>query len=233
MRKKVLISTFVVLVILTFTKIIGSCSSRTFQVNTPLKALVLYFPSPAVMRCLNHSDIPGKFHKASIYRKVKFPNKEAVEESILVGVKTDKKSNKRFSFVGTVKTKSEIIPIKINGEIAFGIQNQKFQLGLFGLENILGLQGKVQIKDKIGNQKVDYETFLKSTKGKIGDQSYKLELTGEDRAIDDRVAYILNGSGMLGNYDISVNGKDTRKDNYEVFERYGPVEIFTMVRVYD
>jgi hypothetical protein len=38
---------------------------------------------------------------------------------------------------------------------------------------------------------------------------------------------------MLGSYDISVSAKDTKKDNYEIVEKYGPVEIFTTVRVYD
>ena len=206
---------------------------KSWTVDSPLKALVVYFPSPAVMRCLNHSDIPRKFHKASIYRKAKFPNKEEIVESILVGIKEEKKQNKKFSFLGTVATKSEIIPIKINGEIPFGIQNQNLSLGLFGLENLLGLQGKVQIKDKIGNQKIDYETFLKSTKGKIEDQKYNLELNGEDRVINNRLTYILTGSGMLGSYDISVSAKDIKKDNYEIIEKYGPVEIFTTVRVYD
>ena len=95
------------------------------------------------------------------------------------------------------------------------------------------MHGKVHIKDKIGNQKIDYETFLKSTKGKIENQKYNLELNGEDRVINNRLTYILAGSGMLGSYDISVSAKDTKKDNYEIFEKYGPVEIFTTVRVYD
>ena len=202
-------------------------------IDSPLKALVVYFPSPAVTRCLNHSDIPREFHKASIYRKAKFPNKEEIEESIFVGVKNGEKSGRRFSFVGTVKSKSEIAPSMIRGEIAFGAQDQRFSLGLFGLENFLGLQGKVHIKDKIGHQKISYETFLKSTKGKIGDQKYNLELSGEDRVIDKRLTYLLTGSGMLGSYDISVNAKDIKKDNYEIIEKYGPVEIFTTVRVYD
>ena len=210
---------------------------KSWTVDSPLKALVLYFPSPAVMRCLNHSDIPRKFHKSSVYRKAKFPDGEIIEESVLVGVSSGKKQNKRFSFTGTVTTKSEIIPIMVNGEIAFGLQNQKFSFGLFGLENILGLQGKVHIKDKIGNQKIDYETFLKSTKGKIGDLKYNLELTGEDRVVgigrDQSLQYFLTGNGMLGDYDISISGKDTKKDNYEIIEKYGPVEIFTTVRVYD
>ena len=203
---------------------------KSWTIDSPLKAIIFYFPSPSVMRCLNHSDIPRKFRKASVYRKAIFSNKEEITESVLVGA--DQKKRK-FLFTGNIQTKSEFIPMKINGEIAFGIQNQGFNLGLFGLENILGLQGKVHVKDKIGNQKIDYETFLKSTKGKIGDQKYNLELTGEDRAIDNRTAYFLNGNGMLGDYDILVSGKDIKKDSYEIFEKYGPVEIFTTVRVYD
>ena len=230
MKKRVLIA---VVFVFMFTIIVGLCKSMTLQIDTPLKALVFYFPPPAVMRCLNHSDIPRKFRKASVYRKAKFPGGEVFEESVIVGVKKEKKSNKRFLFVGTIITKSEIIPIMINGEIAFGLQNQKFNLGLFGLENILGLQGKTHIKDKIGSQNVNYQTFLKLTKGKIGDLKYNLELTGEDRVINNKSAYILNGGGLLGNYDISVSGKDTKKDNYELVEKYGPVEIFTTVKVYD
>lgn len=234
MKKRALLSVLFVLIVFMFTTLIGPCHHGTaLHVDTPLKALVLYFPSPSIMRCLNHSDIPLKFHKASIYRKAIFPNKEEIVESVIVGVRQEKKQNKRFSFVGTITTKSEIIPIKVNGEIAFGIQNQKFSLGLFGLESLLGLQGKVHIKDKIGTQKVDYETYLKSTKGKIGDLNYRLELTGEDHIISDRLTYILTGSGMLGSYDILVNAKDIKKDNYEIIEKYGPVEIFTSVRVYD
>ena len=211
------------------------CYSKTkeqaWTVDSPLKALVVYFPSPAVMRCLNHSNIPRSFRKAFIYRKAKFSNKEEVEQSVTIGVNVQK--GKKFIFTGNITTKSELIPLKINGEILCGLENQKFNFGLFGLEDVLGLQGKVHIKDKIGNQNVDYETFLKSTKGKIGGQKYNLELTGEEHVINEQVTYVLTGTGMLGNYDISVNGKDVKKDNDEITEKYGPVEIFTTVKVYD
>ena len=230
MRRKLFLACL--LVIFSFSAVVYSKSKeqKSWAIDSPLKAIIFYFPSPSIMRCLNHSDIPRKFHKVSVYRKAIFPNKEEITESVLVGVNQKKK---RFLFTGNIKTKSEFIPMKINGEIAFGVQNQGFNLGLFGLENVLGLQGKVHVKDKIGNQKIDYETFLKSTKGKIGDQKYNLELTGEEQAIDNRTAYSLNGNGMLGDYDISVSGKDIKKDNYEIIEQYGPVEVFTTVRVYD
>ena len=205
--------------------------NKVWTVDSPLKAIVVYFPSPAVMRCLNHSNIPMSFRKAFVYRKAKFPNKEEIEQSVTIGVNRHKKE--KFVFTGNITTKSELIPMKIKGEIPFGLENQKFSFGLFGLENLLGLQGKAHIKDKIGNQIIDYETFLKSTKGKIGDLKYNLELTGEDRGLNDKVTYFLTGNGMLGNYEISVNGKDVKKDNYEIIEKYGPVEIFTTVRVYD
>ncbi len=212
-----------------------SKQNKAWTIDSPLKALVLYFPSPAVMRCLNHSNIPMSFHKAFVYRRAKFPNKEEVTQSVTIGVNMNKK--KKFVFTGNISTKSEFIPVKLKGEIAFGTQNQKFNLGLFGLEKLLGLQGKVHIKDKIGNQAVDYETFLKSTKGKIGDLKYTLELTGEDQEVgigsNRFLQYHLTGSGMLGNYNISVSGKDVKKDNYEIIEKYGPVEIFTTIRVYD
>ena len=205
--------------------------SEAWTIDSPLKALVLYFPSPAVMRCLNHSGIPMSFHKAFVYRRAKFPNKEEITQSVTIGVNMHTK--RKFIFTGNISTKSKFVPIKLKGEIAFGTQNQKFNFGLFGLEKLLGLQGKVHIKDKIGNQAIDYETFLKSTKGKIGDLKYNLELTGEDHAIDGKATYILSGNGMLGNYDILVSGKDVKKDNYEVTEKYGPVEVFTTVKVYD
>ena len=72
------------------------CYSKTkeqkvWTVNSPLKALVVYFPSPSVMRCLNHSDIPRKLRKAFIYRKAKFSNNEEIEQSVTVGVNKHKK----------------------------------------------------------------------------------------------------------------------------------------------
>lgn len=210
--------------------------NQALAVNSPLKALVLYFPPPAVMRCLNHSNIPMSFRKAFVYRRAKFPGKEEILQSVTIGIQSNKKK-KKFIFTGNISTKSDFIPVKLKGEIAFGEQNQKFNFGLFGLEKLLGLQGKIHIKDKIGNQIIDHETFLKSTKGKIGDLNYTLELTGEDREAgigpNRSLQYHLTGSGMLGNYNISVSGKDTKKDNYEITEKYGPVEIFTTVRVYD
>ncbi len=232
MKKRALLS---VLFVFIFTTITGTCRSTILQIDTPLKALVLYFPSPSVMRCLNHSGIPRSFRKAFVYRKAKSPNKEEVAQSLTIGVNMQKK--KKLLFTGNISTKSKFVPMEIKGELSFGLENQKFNLGLFGLENLLGLQGKTHIKDKIGNQIVNYETFLKSTKGKIGDQKYNLELNGEDRVggigSDRSLQYLLTGTGMLGSYDISVNGKDTKKDNYEIIEKYGPVEIFTIVKVYD
>ncbi len=212
---------------------------KSWTVNSSLKALVFYFPSPSVMRCLNHSDVQRLFRRASVYRRATFPNKEVIEQNVIIGAD---KIHKKFIFTGNIKTKSELIPMKIKGEIPFGLAGQEFNLGLFGLENFLGLQGKVHIKDKIGNQKVDYETFLKSTKGKIGNKKYVLELHGEDQieagrvvgaGRDQHLQYHLTGTGMLGGYDISINAKDVEKDNYEIIENYGPVEIFTIVRVYE
>ena len=205
---------------------------KPWTIDSPLKAIVFYFPSPPVMRCLNHSNVQGLYRKASVYRRATFPNKEVIEQSLVIGVN---KAHKKFIFTGSIKTKSELIPMKIRGEIPFGLTGQKFDFGLFGLDNLLGLQKKIHVKDKIGDQRVDYETFLKSTKGRIGNQEYILTLHGEEKVgtLDQSLRYHLTGAGMLGNYNILVNAKDTTKDNYELIEKYGPVEIFTIIKVYD
>lgn len=206
---------------------------KDWEIDSPLKALVTYFPPPAVLRCLNHSEISKKPRKILVLRKAKFLNGQEIEQKIQIEPLNSTKGKKQFSFKGVIKTKSKTIPLMINGEIAFGSQDQKFNLGLFGLEDFLGLQGKVQIKDKIGNQKIDYETFLKSTKGKIGNQKYNLELNGQDSIVNKSFVYKLTGFGMLGKYDLSVDAKNSGKDSYEIVEKYGPVMIFTTVTIYN
>ena len=57
----------------------GACRENTLEIDTPLKASVLYFPTPATMRCLNHSNIPKTFRKAVVQRQVKFPNEEILK----------------------------------------------------------------------------------------------------------------------------------------------------------
>lgn len=179
------------------------------QIDSPLKAAVFYFPSPATARCLNHSGIPKKLRKAKISRIIKFPDKNELTQDIKVAI-SDKNKNPYFATSKEVKS---------------GF--------LFGLEDLIGLQRKVHVKDKIGTQKLDYETFLKVTKGKIGDKKYYLELHGEDKVQDGKIRYFLKGHGMLSEYEIEVESKNTEKDHYEVNERYGPIEVFTRIEVYD
>lgn len=207
--------------------------TKDWKIDSPLKALVTYFPSPAILRCLHHSEISKKPRKVLILRKAKFLSGHEIEQRIQILPRNSLKAKKRFSFTGTIKTKSNPMLIMQSGEITLGLQDQKFNLGLFGLEEFLGLQGKVQIKDKIGNQKIDYETFLKSTKGKIGNQKYNLELNGQDSIVNKNFVYKLTGFGMLGKYNLSVDAKSLGNDSYEIVEKYGPVMIFTTVTIND
>ena len=207
--------------------------SNLASINTPLKAAVFYFPSPTIMRCLNHSGIPVNYRKAFIYKKIKLKKGVELEENITVGVNISEDSAQKFLFSGNIKRGDEILPIKINGEIPFGLKSQGLNLGLFGLENFLGIPGKIHVKDNFGDQRIDYETFLRKTKGMIGNLNYDLELVGKDLAIDGEIKYFLDGKGNLGKFNVITRARDAGKDVYEVFEKYGPVEIISTVRVYE
>ena len=212
----------------------GACYGKSLKTNelaidTPLKAAVFYFPSPTIMRCLNHSGIPMNSRKASVYRKIKLKKNHEVEENITIGVS----ANKKFLFNGNIKDKDEILPIKINGEIPFGIKNRELNFGLFGLENVLGIPGKVQVRDTFGNQKINYETFLKKSKGMIGGLALEIELVGKDLLVDGMTKYFLSGKGNLGKFKIESSATDAGKDVYQVIEKYGPIEINSTVRVFE
>lgn len=203
------------------------------QIDSPLEAAIFYFPSPATMRCLNHSEIPRKFKKGIIYRKVKIPNQGEIEQTITIGIST-KGAKKKFVLRGNIKTKDEILSLKPNANLFFNQTNtEKNIFPPIRLEDILGLSRKIRIKEKFGNQFLNYETFLKTTKGMIGNLDYKLELFGQDRATEGKVRYVLTGTGMLGAYNIIVSAQDIDTDSYLITEQYGPAQVVTTVRVYD
>lgn len=202
--------------------------AKTFQIDTPLKAAIFYFPSPVVMRCLNHSNIPRTLRKATIHKQVNFSKDQVIEENVTVGV------NSKFVFAGSLIVDKEIIPLKVTGSSFFDLNSGKIKPSfLFGLEDLIGLQKRVHTKDMIGNQDLNYVTFLRETKGMVGNLNYKLDLFGEDRTIKDNLQYFLSGSGNLGENKVTINGRELEKDYYQIKEQYGPVEILTTVKVYD
>ena len=203
------------------------------QIDTPLKATVFYFPQSPVLRCLNHSNVLS-FRKALIHRIVKIPDEGNIEQNITVGVKYKGKAPGEFIIQGNIKRGDEIEVMKINPNVAFGFtKGGHLPKGLFGLEEILKLQPKLKIMDSLGGQQLDYEVFLKTTKGMIGNAKYNLELFGQDKIINGVIRYVLEGKGKIGSDEITVQGWDTGKDSYELNEKYGPIEISTTVRIYD
>lgn len=209
---------------------------KEFKVDTPLKAVFSYFPSPAILRCLYHSDIPKKKRKAEIIRKAKIDGVEVIERAVVTPIK-----NKFFISI-LLEDKDLIIPLKLDNSHIFkntkqssGKKLNSFELlnPLNALQELISLQKKVTIKDKIGNQKIEYSTYLKTTKGKVGNLNYNLELTGKDISSNGEIKYLLYGEGNLGNNTITVSGKEKAKDYYEINESYGPVKVFTSIRVYN
>lgn len=218
--KKHHIHKFFILIFLVMT-IVPLHAKLLVKVDTPLKAVIFYFPSPAVMRCLNHSDIPQKLRKAKITRNIKFPDEKELMQNIEITP-----LDEQFIFKGDL--------VEGKKENPYFDRSKGIDPGfLFGLGELIGLQRKAYIKDKIGTQKLDYETFLKITKGKIGNKKYFLELSGKDKVIEGKSRYFLNGKGMLGEYEIKVEAKNTKIDQYEINEKYGPIEVFTTIEVYD
>ena len=225
---KYLRSIFFVLLILLFPDA-KAIHELPLEIDTPLKASVLYFPTPATMRCLNHSNIPKTFRKAVVQRQVKFPNEEILNQTITIGT-----NGKKFIFNGNISRKDGLISQKIKGGPFFNInKGGEVKPFLFGLEDLIGLQRKVHVTDIFGSESLNYETFLRITKGKIGDLKYYLDLFGTDKNLNGQIKYILSGTGSLGDYKISIKGIETGKDTYELLEKYGPVEMYSKVTVYD
>ena len=201
------------------------------QIDTPLKAAIFYFPSPTVMRCLNHSDLPRSKRKAFMYREATFPGGKTVKQTITVGVNG---KNKKFIFTGALRENSKLKIMRTDGGPFFK-QGKKGPLpfSFFGLEDLIGVQRKVSIKGQIGSERLDYEVFLKTTKGMIGNLNYNLELTGEDRSENGEVKYFLSGKGKLGNDIVTLSGTSFYKDYYVINENFGAIKVYTTLRVYD
>lgn len=230
MNKKQNLS-YIFLVILLLFCCVGVHCSEPLQINS-LKALALYFPSPSIMRCLNHSNIPRDKRKIDITKEIEIPKEEIIKQTIKVRLNQD---DKEFIFDTNTKQGNRLLLIKIDGGPFFNV-NKGGQIKpsfLFGLEDLIGIQRKIRIKDKVGNEIIDFETFLKRTRGKVGKQKYTLELFGQDRSEDGKVKYFLDGKGKIGEHEIVVTAKEIEKEQYVINETYGPVKLKTIVKVYD
>jgi len=202
------------------------------QIDSPLEAAIFYFPSPATIRCLNHSNIPKSFRKGLVTRSINIPNEGNFEQTITIGV-SSKGTQKKFVLKGNIRQDEEIVSMKLSKNPFFNSDfSRRKSSSLFGLEDILGLQKKVHVTDKIGNQILNYEVFLKTTKGMIGNEKYNLELFGQDKSINGQVKYFLDGKGIIGKDKITVTARGV-SDYYEIKEQYGEIEAFTIVKVYD
>lgn len=217
---------------------IAICHAKTIEIeiDSPLKAALLYFPSPPVMRCLTHSGLPKQFRKAEIKRTINIPGEgeSPFEQKVTIDVK-DEKGMKKFVITSSLVINGKDISFKAVGSEFFDLKNTEEVKPsfLFGLEDLLGLQRKIRVIHRIGNQDLNYEVFLKTTKGMISNENYELELNGQDRVVDGKVRYFLEGGGKIGKNDITISGKDIKDDNYEISEKYGSVTVFTSVRVFD
>ena len=234
MQKRTLSSIFFLLVISSMILCKGSFHKEL--VDTPLKAAIFYFPSPPIMRCLSHSNIPKTLKRALIYRRVEFSAKDYIEQNVTIDIDPKIQNGSKFVLSGNLTHKGEIAHLKINeGQYFDFTKGEKLKptLYLFGLDDLIGLQRKIHFMDVIGNQVLDYEVFLKATKGKIGKLDYTMELFGQDKGNKGSTRYFLEGEGKLGEDEISVNGEEKEKDYYELNEKYGPVEIFTIVKVFE
>lgn len=231
--KKVATLIFFVLLISFGTLCKGAVST---DIDSPLKAAIFYFPSPPVMRCLNHSDIPGSFRKAIVYRKIKLAKDDYIEQNITIDIELGDKKEQKFILSENLIHKGKTIPLEIKNTDFFDSKKGKSikpKLYLFGLEELIGLQRKIHFMDTLGEQELDYEVFLKTTKGKIGELPYTIELFGQDKVVNKEIKYFLNGEGRVGEDEITVLGEEAKKDYYELNEKYGPFEIETTIKVYD
>lgn len=209
-------------------------ASKEFKVDTPKKAVFSYFPSPATLRCLYHSDIPKKQRKAEIVRKAKIDGVDIEERAVITIIKN------KF-FVSTSLIQSDLlIPLRLNNSHIFNTKSEEKKANpietlnpINALQQLASLQGKIIVKDKVGDQKIDYSTFLKSTKGKVGNSKYNLELTGKDVSSNGVIRYLLYGEGNLGNDTITVSAREKEKDYYEITETYGSTKVFTSIRVFN
>ena len=126
---------FLILICLIFFFFISNTQAKSvskLKIDSPLKAAVFYFPSPAIMRCLNHSNIPRTPRKAHIKRQISFIGQPVVEENINI---TENSKGPFFDFTRDKKVKPSF---------------------LFGLEDLIGLQRKIHIIDMIGNQDLNF-----------------------------------------------------------------------------
>lgn len=224
-------------------------------VDSPVKAAILYFPSPALIRCLSHSKILETPRKTMIYRKIKYSDNTEFEQNIVIGINSEAKTESKYIFAGNVMIDGEMFVLNIDGGPFFnpGKDLKVKPEGLHELppkgesppkrirppadvlwqKELIVPQRKIKIDKKIGNQDLNYEIFMKSVFGMIGNLDYKLELTGKDKNIKGKTSYLLSGKGNLGKDKIVVQGTEIFKDYYELVEKYGKAEVLTTVRIYN
>jgi hypothetical protein len=212
----------------------GAAFAKDFKIDTPAEAIFAYFPSPATLRCLNHSDLIKKNRKAEISRKAKIDGVD-VEETIFIHSSANKVKG-----TGSLTSKDLIVPLKINTGIFNGSRKSKKASFSFddlnpinALQELVGIQKRITIKDKIGNQDLNYTTYLKKTKGKVGKDDYNIEITGQDIGRNGQLMYLISGTGNIGIDTITISGKEIEKDNYVLNEKYGNLKVFTKVTVFN
>ena len=218
--------------------VVEPCHGKALQqeTDTPQEAYALHFPSPSVIRCLTHSGIPEKYRKAVIHKKIKMPGKPPFEQKISLGIKINDQGKKSFIFTGSTFEKDHIIPLMIDTKQVLGLTDVVLLNPFEGkevLEELLGKQKKTHTVNKVNDYNIDYHTFLKETEGIIGDADFKLELAGTDRSIRGNVRYFLNGVGNIDRFKLFVEGRESKKDDYEIKEEVGAIEILTSIKVYD
>ncbi|OGI20419.1 MAG: hypothetical protein A3B68_02740 [Candidatus Melainabacteria bacterium RIFCSPHIGHO2_02_FULL_34_12] len=224
---------YIFLVLLFFITSQKEVYSKPLKLDTPTEVAAYYFPAPSVVRCLNHSNIPRKFHKAFITRTIAIPGKLRIQQNISIG--TDSLIGKNFIFSGNEQYDGMLLLVKIDGEkaLGLGVGGRMKSPSIFGFGDILGLPSEINVNDKVDNINVKYKIFLKNVKGMIGNSNYSLELNGQDKIIKGSNVYLLSGNGKIGKDKITVNGLGNDKDYYEINEKYGNIETFTSIKVFD